>query len=385
MGWIRKRPDRPAPWRAGYRGPDGREHSKSFGRKVDAERWLRDEIQKQDLGIWVDPAAGTISVAEWSSTWLSGRVGLTEKTRQGYEGILGSRVLPIFGQVPLAKVRRPAVAEWVSEMTSEGLSASRVRNCYNVLAACLEAAVDNGLIGRNPARGVELPSRPVYDDYRYLTAEEVDRLASATSSLADRTLILTLAYGGLRWGEAVALRIGRVDILRRRVVIVEAATEVSGRLVFGEPKTHRRRFVHIPEFVSDLIGQHLADRPSDPDELVWVAPKGGPLRYNPYRTRVWDKVTVEAGLDGITPHTLRHTCASLMRAAGADVKQIQAQLGHRSPVVTLSVYTHLFEDAYDSVMDRLDVAHRDLVRPKSGPNVVELPERKSSQVSDQGV
>ncbi|HVR80072.1 MAG TPA: site-specific integrase [Acidimicrobiia bacterium] len=282
-------------------------------------------------------------------------------------------------------MRRPAVAEWVSEMTSEGLSASRVRNCYNVLAACLEAAVDNGLIGRNPARGVELPSRPVYDDYRYLTAEEVDRLASATSSLADRTLILTLAYGGLRWGEAVALRIGRVDILRRRVAIVEAATEVSGRLVFGEPKTHRRRFVHIPEFVSDLIGQHLADRPSDPDELVWVAPKGGPLRYNPYRTRVWDKVTVEAGLDGITPHALRHTCASLMRAAGADVKQIQAQLGHRSPVVTLSVYTHLFEDAYDSVMDRLDVAHRDLVRPKSGPNVVELPERKSSQVSDQGV
>ena len=385
MGWIRKRPDRPAPWRAGYRGPDGREHSKSFGRKVDAERWLRDEIQKQDLGIWVDPAAGTISVAEWSSTWLSGRVGLTEKTRQGYEGILGSRVLPIFGQVPLAKVRRPAVAEWVSEMTSEGLSASRVRNCYNVLAACLEAAVDNGLIGRNPARGVELPSRPVYDDYRYLTAEEVDRLASATSSLADRTLILTLAYGGLRWGEAVALRIGRVDILRRRVAIVEAATEVSGRLVFGEPKTHRRRFVHIPEFVSDLIGQHLANRPSDPDELVWAAPQGGPLRYNPYRTRVWDKVTVEAGLDGITPHALRHTCASLMRAAGADVKQIQAQLGHRSPVVTLSVYTHLFEDAYDSVMDRLDVAHRDLVRPKSGPNVVELPERKSSQVSDQGV
>ena len=385
MGWIRKRPDRPAPWRAGYRGPDGREHSKSFGRKVDAERWLRDEIQKQDLGIWVDPAAGTISVAEWSSTWLSGRVGLTEKTRQGYEGILGSRVLPIFGQVPLANVRRPAVAEWVSEMTSEGLSASRVRNCYNVLAACLEAAVDNGLIGRNPARGVELPSRPVYDDYRYLTPEEVDRLASATSSLADRTLILTLSYGGLRWGEAVALRIGRVDILRRRVAIVEAATELSGRLVFGEPKTHRRRFVHIPEFVSDLIGQHLADRPSDPDELVWVAPKGGPLRYNPYRTRVWDKVTVEAGLDGITPHALRHTCASLMRAAGADVKQIQAQLGHRSPVVTLSVYTHLFEDAYDSVMDRLDVAHRDLVRPKSGPNVVELPERKSSQVSDQGV
>lgn len=54
-------------------------------------------------------------------------------------------------------------------------------------------------------------------------------------------------------------------------------------------------------------------------------------------------------------------------------------------MVTLSVYTHLFEDAYDSVMDRLDADYRDLVRPKSGPNVVELSEQRPSQASDQGV
>jgi hypothetical protein len=74
-----------------------------------------------------------------------------------------------------------------------------------------------------------------------------------------------------------------------------------------------------------------------------------------------------------------------MRAEGADVKAIQTQLGHRSPMITLSIYTHLFEDAFDSVMDRLDATHRDLVRPKSGPNVVELPEQRPSQASDQGV
>jgi integrase len=385
MGWIRKRPSRPAPWRAGYRGPDGREHSKSFRRKADAERWLRNELQKQDLGVWVDPAAGSISVEEWASIWMSGRVGLTEKTRAGYQGILNSRVLPTFGQVPMKKVTRAALSKWVSEMSLEGLSSPRVRNCFNVLAACLEAAVNEGLIGRNPARGVELPARPAQFSHRYLTAEEVDRLASATPSIADHSLILTLAYGGLRWGEVVALRRGRVDVLRRRVSINEAATEVSGRLVFGEPKTHRRRLVHLPEFVAEALAQHLRNRPSDPEALVWTAPRGGPLRYNPYRNRVWDKAVTEAGLEGVTPHALRHTCASLMRAAGADVKEIQSQLGHRSPVVTLSVYTHLFEDAYDSVMDRLDADYRDLVRPKSGPNVVELSEQRPSQASDQGV
>lgn len=55
------------------------------------------------------------------------------------------------------------------------------------------------------------------------------------------------------------------------------------------------------------------------------------------------------------------------------------------PMITLSIYTHLFEEACDSVMDRLDAAHRDLVRPYRGPNVVELPEQGQSQASDQGV
>jgi hypothetical protein len=74
-----------------------------------------------------------------------------------------------------------------------------------------------------------------------------------------------------------------------------------------------------------------------------------------------------------------------VRVSLEGVRQIQVQLGHRSPVVTLSVYTHLFEDAYDSVMARLDDDYRNLVRPKSGPNVVELPVEKPSQASDRGV
>jgi len=103
MGWIRKRQDRPSPWRAGYRGPAGREHSRSFERKVDAERWLRGELQKVDLGIWVDPEAGNISLEDSSVMWMSGRVGLTEKTRTGYHGILNSRVLPAFGALTIKR------------------------------------------------------------------------------------------------------------------------------------------------------------------------------------------------------------------------------------------------------------------------------------------
>ncbi|HUO45957.1 MAG TPA: tyrosine-type recombinase/integrase, partial [Acidimicrobiia bacterium] len=92
---------------------------------------------------------------------------------------------------------------------------------------------------------------------------------------------------------------------------------------------------------------------------------GGPLRYSNFRKNLWNRAREAAGTDlaNITPHDLRHTCASLMRAAGADVKAIQQQLGHRNATVTLNVYTHLFEGDLADVMDRLEQHPLDETRP----------------------
>lgn len=68
MGSI-QRIDRPKPWRARYRGPNGRQHSKSFKRKIDAERWLRSEEGRADRGEWVDPTAGAERYAQWADAW----------------------------------------------------------------------------------------------------------------------------------------------------------------------------------------------------------------------------------------------------------------------------------------------------------------------------
>ena len=147
--------------------------------------------------------------------------------------------------------------------------------------------------------------------------------------------------------------------------IAEAATEVAGRLVFGEPKTHRRKFVQLPRFVAETLGRHLADRPPDSDTLVVVCSEGRAIA-------IWklSQPSVEPHRPPGRPRS-RGTYAarptayhiSLMRAAGANVKEIQQQLGHLSPVVTLSVYTHLFEGALDPVMERLDDEHRRLMSP----------------------
>ncbi len=108
---------------------------------------------------------------------------------------------------------------------------------------------------------------------------------------------------------------------------------------------------------------------------MFTSPRGGPLRYSSFRRRVWDRAVAAANLEGVTPHQLRHSCASLMHQAGADLVLVSRQLGHESPAVTGKVYVGLFDDAADEVMERLDATHAAASaapppRPERAPSVV---------------
>ena len=82
-GSIDQRPDRPKQWRARYTGPDGKQRSRSFKTKREAERWLRDELGKSDRGTWADPTGGMGHYGDHTERWLRGLVGIGAKTRNG--------------------------------------------------------------------------------------------------------------------------------------------------------------------------------------------------------------------------------------------------------------------------------------------------------------
>lgn len=347
MGSI-QRIDRPRPWRARYRAPDGRQHSKSFGRKVDAERWLRNEESKADRGEWVDPTAGTLRYGEWADRWLSALHDITPKTRAGYESLLRSRVVPVFAAVELRHISTAAVREWVASMIEEGLSAAWTRQALQVLHASLNVAVDDGLIARNPTDRVKPPAVRKRRQL-FLTADQLEDLADTAETIAGYGgLVRLLGYGGLRWGEAVALRWENVDTDRRRVRIAESATEVRGRLSFGDTKTHETRTVIIPDFVASALGA-----PSD--GLVFTAPRGGPLRHSNFTRGVWmPAVEASSAPEGLLIHDLRDTAASLAISAGASIKAVQRMLGHASAAMTLDTYGSLFEEDLEDLADRME-------------------------------
>lgn len=145
-----------------------------------------------------------------------------------------------------------------------------------------------------------------------------------------------------------------MDLLRRRLEVVEAVADVGGHLVFGEPKSHQSRSVPIPRFLVDDLAVHMAGRGSE--EMVFTAARGGVLRVHRFRRGTFDRAAASLGLGGLVPHELRHTAASLAISAGASVKGVQSMLGHASATLTLDRYGHLFGDELDSVADRLDVA-----------------------------
>jgi len=349
MASVAKRPN--GKWRARYRGPDGRERARHFDRKIDAERWLNSVEHAKNRGEWIDPARAQVTVGAWCDRWLDTQVQLKPTTRVRYEGLVARHVKPTWGRVPLAKVAPADVDAWLGALLRSGLSAASVRYAHRVLSLALAHAVRDGRIARNPADGVKLP-RAAARPKRYLTHDEVARLAEECGP--HRTLVFVLAYTGLRWGEAVALQVGDVDLMRRRIAVQRAMAEVRGQAVVGTPKDHERRDVPVPAFLVDELAQHVAGR--SPSDLVFPGTRGGFLRNGNFRRDVFDAAAERAGLVGVTPHGLRHTAASLAIAAGASVVAVQKMLGHSSPSVTLDVYSHLFPDDLDTVAERMHEA-----------------------------
>jgi len=219
-----------------------------------------------------------------------------------------------------------------------------------VLSGILADAVKSRRLSANPAKGVEYLPRKTGKRRVYLSADDVYRLADESGQ--HRTLVLVLAYCGVRWGEAVALRVRDVEFLRRRLSVSENAVQLSVNHAVGPTKGRKARSVPVPAFVLDELSMQCGGKA--PGDLVFPGPDGGYLP-RPKSSGGWFAAGVRrAEVQKITPHDLRHTCASLAVSAGVNVLALQRMLGHTSAKVTLDTYADLFDDDLDAVAVTLD-------------------------------
>jgi integrase len=345
-------------WLARWVDAEGREQSKTFGRKGDAQTWLDTEVTApMTIGTYVPARAGVVTVAAVYESWARAQGHISAKTVATRKSAWCSRVEPQWGSVAVADIRTAAVRAWVAAMKADGLGVPGIENAFGLLRQILGAAVEDSRIPRNPCGGVKLPKRQ-HADRGYLSHAQVAALAAAVER--DGTVVRFLAYTGLRWGEMAALRVQDFDMLRRRVNVSRSVTE-SGGLVWATPKTHERRSVPFPAVLADELAALMVGKGRD--ELVFTDMRGGVLRNSNWRARVFAPAVAtcqkaDGSFPSITPHDLRHTAASLAISAGANVKAVQRMLGHAKASMTLDVYADLFDTDLDAVAVELDAAIR---------------------------
>ena len=350
-GTIQHRPDRPAPWRARYRGSDGREHSRSFDRRIGAERWLRTELAKLDRGQWVDPDQGSIEWADYSQQVIADRPHLSPRTIET-DRLCHDRVKAWIGDVPLTRLTHEQLRRLMAELTTTGYAPETVARTMRWVRLTLNQAIRDRRILASPADGLLLP-RARRTDMRLLTATQVDQIATVLPGRYG-SLATVGAYTGLRWGELAGLQIPDIDMDRRRLTVNTSLIEASGQpLIVGSPKTvASERTITVPKIVIDTFSHHLDTYPP-PDTTIWTTERGGFLRRGTFG-RIWREAVAESVGAPCRIHDLRHTHAAWLIAEGEHPKAIQTRLGHSSIQVTIDRYGHLMDGLDHQTATRLD-------------------------------
>lgn len=350
-------------WRVRYRKPDRRQTDKrGFKTKRDAQLFAATVETRKAEGAYIDPSAGRVTIGQLGTPWLSRQTHLKPSTYASVETAWRIHVHPKWGSWAIGAITRSEVSAWVSTMTEER-SRTVISRALGVLSAILSDAVDDRLIAVNPAAGVRNLPQKAQGRQIFLTHEQVWALANAAG--AHRTMILLLAYTGLRWGEMAGLRVKHLNLLKRRLSVEENAVAVGSKIVTGTPKSHDRRVVPLPRFLIPALAQQCDGKGMD--DLVFTSRSGGHM-VRPKTGRSWWATAIRnSGVPAeLTPHALRHTAASLAISAGANIKVVQRMLGHSSAAMTLDRYGHLFPDDLDTVADGLDAA---VAESECGQNV----------------
>jgi integrase len=343
-------------YRVRYRTPYRTQTDKrGFKTKREAELFLASVEVTKARGEFVSAARSRISTGEWALRWIDNQIQLKPSTKEGYESVVRTRIIPKWGLVPLSELTHAGIQDWLSAEARRAAPAT-VRGYHRVLSLMLKYAIRDGRLSRNVADGIRLP-RITHEPHGYLTHAQLRELAERSND--DGDVVLFLGYTGLRWGEMAALRVRDLDTGRRRVNVMQAVTEVRGELIYGTPKNHSRRSVPYPSFLTEMLIARCAGK--DRDALIFGSPHGAPLRNQNWRRRNFDRamgemIEVHPEIPRLSPHDLRHTAASLAISAGANVKAVQRMLGHASAAMTLDVYSELFDDDLDAVGDALSLA-----------------------------
>ncbi len=289
---------------------------------------------------------------------------LSAVTVHSYEQSL-KRPCEVFGKMRLEDITFLNVKQFITDLQTAGrsernkkpLAHSTIVTYYTTLHTLFESAVENGVIQSNPMQRMKKP-KPRKDDLPSeaicYTEEEIAYIMDCLNKepLKWRSLMLFLIDSGCRRGEAAGLKWEDIDFKAGKVIVCRNAQYTKEKGVYiTTPKNHKSREIIINKPVLEVLKEWKRQQTllffgqgKSTDGYCFTQNEGELLNPNTITAYV-HKFGERYNLPGMHPHALRHTCASLSIANGADIVSVSKKLGHCNPSVTLNIYTHANEEA----------------------------------------
>jgi len=381
-------------WQVRYDDPEGNSKKKNFRVKEGKnhelhaeafETWVKGQINN---GTYIDPAAGLVTLAEYAAQWRQAQPIGNPNTaraldlRMKYiydvplpEGAWKSRrkgagqSSPI-GDKPMSFLasRPSAIQAWIKWLENLMLVSEYVNQVVGTLSTIFRAAVDDGVVTRNPVISDSVRRPPPSEKPKVIpwTLEHINLAIGwlAENSPRDETMVDLGAGAGLRQSEIFAFAEEDIVFLERYVHVRRAVKIVDSQLVFGAPKRGKVRTVPLSEPLEFRLAAQIGEFKPVSVTLPWEKPGGKlhtakllyvdgdlPWRREVFNRSIWGPVREAAGFPAVprvnTMHWLRHTFASACLSNGLDIRTLAFILGHTDPAFTLKFYGHLMPGAAD--------------------------------------
>jgi len=415
-GTIRKRADGrwEARITIGYDKGTGKAKYQSFYGKTRAEasEKMTEALHELNIGAYIEP--NKITLGEWLDTWLQVyKKGARPTTRGTYEYIIRVHLKPALGEELLRQLQPHQLQKFFNELLEKGrvqkekkptetkqeiksaqpatkkrkrkkdpadkkqedkkeqppgLSRATVEKIRTTVKAALSQAVEDGLLIKNPAKSTKLPEETEKKEVEPFTSEEAEKFLNSIKGHRQFAAYYIDLFAGLRRGETLGLLWDDIDFEAKTLKIVRELVSVKDEktkkycLIFQPPKTPKsQRTIPMTGDMIKVLKAHKAKQNEEKlffgaayhnENLVFCSEDGKriwPRHFN----RQYTLLLKKAGIPHKKPHTMRHTCASLLLEAGEELKVVQEILGHSRIGTTADIYSHLTEKSIEKSLDKM--------------------------------
>lgn len=292
---------------------------------------------------------------DYMKKWLKMISSSVEPTTlNGYKGVVNGRMTDYFQnkKITLQNIKPKHIQEFYQYLLDEGLSGNTVKHYHANIRKALQYAMKTDIILSNPADKVDLPKIEEYKP-KFYTSDEVKILLNEVIGTKLEIPVMIDCFYGFRRSEVIGLKWSAVDFENDTITINHTITQSNGKLIIRDKtktKSSKRSLPLEPIVKSFLLelkekqekNKELCGDSYNQEYLEYICVDNcGNLIRPDYVTETFLKLLKKKKLKIIRFHDLRHTCASILLKNGANMKEIQAWLGHSNYNTTANLYAHL--------------------------------------------